>query len=260
MSSTSFPTDQPLDPQKRAVIVGASSGLGEALAHELAGQGFYLALLARREERLKNICSKINEDDNPDRASYYVHDVTDYEKIPALFQQITRELGGLDLFIYSAGHQESMTFDEYNFQKDKAMVEVNLLGAMSWLSQASLRFERAKAGQICGVSSIAGDRGRRLNPGYNTSKAGLTTYLEALRNRVARYGVTVTTVKPGFMDTALLVHATKTMWVISPESAAQQIWKAIGKKKQTVYVPGRWRTVMLIIKYIPSFLFRRLSI
>jgi len=84
--------------------------------------------------------------------------------------------------------------------------------------------------------------------------------MEALRNRVARYGVTVTTVKPGFIDTDLLVHATKTMWVVSPESAAQQIWKALRRKKQTVYVPKRWRYVMLIIKYIPSFLFRRLSI
>jgi decaprenylphospho-beta-D-erythro-pentofuranosid-2-ulose 2-reductase len=260
MSSTSLPTDQPLDPQKRAIIVGASSGLGEALAQELASQNYYLALLARREDRLKDICSQINKGTERERARYYVHDVTNYDEIPGLFQRITRELGGVDLFIYSAGHQESMTFDEYNFQKDKAMVEVNLLGAMAWLNQASLRFERAKTGKICGISSIAGDRGRRLNPGYNTSKAGLTTYLEALRNRVARYGVTVTTVKPGFMDTDLLAHASKTMWVISPESAAKQIIKAIRKKKQIVYVPGRWRTVMLVIKYMPSFLFRRLSI
>jgi len=260
MSSTKYPADQPLVPRKRAIIVGASSGLGEALAHELAKQGFYLALIARREDRLEEICRQINESADQTQASFYVHDVTDYEDVPALFQKITREIGGLDLFIFSAGHQESMTFDEYDFVKDKAMIDVNLLGAMAWLSQASLRFERAKSGQICAISSIAGDRGRRLNPGYNTSKAGLTTYMEALRNRVARYGVTVTTVKPGFIDTDLLVHATKTMWVVSPESAAQQIWKALRRKKQTVYVPKRWRYVMLIIKYIPSFLFRRLSI
>jgi len=260
MLSTSFPTDQPLERHRRAIVVGASSGIGRALAQELAGQDFYLALVARREDLLGEICEQINSGDSQAHARSYAHDVTHFDEAPTLFQEITRELGGLDLFLYVAGHQESMTFDEYDFQKDKAMVDVNLLGAMAWLSQAALRFERAKSGQICAISSIAGDRGRRLNPGYNASKAGLTTYLEALRNRVARYGVTVTTIKPGFVDTDLLVHAKKTMWVVSPESAAKQIWKAIRRKRQTVYVPGRWRYVMFIIKYMPSFIFRRMSI
>lgn len=260
MSSTSFPTDQPLEQHKRAIIVGASSGIGRALAQELAGQGHYLALIARREDLLGEICMQINNGNSQAQAKSYTHDVTHFDEVPTLFQEIARDLGGLDLFIFVAGHQEAMTFDEYDFQKDKAMVDVNLLGAMAWLSQAALRFERAKSGRICAVSSIAGDRGRRLNPGYNTSKAGLTTYMEALRNRVARYGVTVTTIKPGFVDTDLLVHATKKMWVVSAESAAQQISKAIRRKKQTVYVPGRWRYVMLVIKYMPSFIFRRMSI
>ena len=260
MSSPEYPLDPPLDPRRKAIVVGASSGLGEALALELARQGFSLALVARREERLAEICRRINDLAEQAHASYYVHDVTNFDEVPDLFQRITREIGGLDLFVYSAGHQESMTFDEYDFEKDKAMIDVNLLGAMAWLGQAALRFERAKTGQICAVSSIAGDRGRRLNPGYNTSKAGLTTYMEALRNRVARYGVTVTTVIPGFIDTDLLAHAARTFWVITPESAAKQVWNAIRRKKQAVYVPKRWRYFMLFIKYMPSFIFRRLSI
>lgn len=260
MSTTEINVDQPLAPRKRALIIGASSGLGAALARELVSQGYHLALVARRRERLEALSEEINSSEGEKKAIFFAHDVTEYQSVPALFQQITREIGGLDLFIYSAGHQESMTFDEYDFDKDKAMIDVNLLGAVAWLGQAALRFERAKAGHIVGISSIAGDRGRRLNPGYNTSKAGFNTYLEALRNRVARYGVTVTTVKPGFMETDLLKHASRTMWVISPESAAGQIWKAIRRKKQTVYVPKRWRYFMYIIKYMPSFIFRRLSI
>jgi len=260
MSSTEITADQPLKPRKRAIIVGASSGLGAAMARELAKQGYLLALLARREDKLDALCKEINAGDVEPKAFFYVHDVTYFDSIPALFQQVTREIGGLDLFVYTAGHQESMTFEEYDFVKDKAMIDVNLLGAIAWLGQAALRFERAKSGHIVGISSISGDRGRRLNPGYNTSKAALTTYLEALRNRVARYGVTVTTVKPGFMDTDLLVHASRAMWVVSPESAASQIWTAIRRKKQTVYVPKRWRFFMLIIRSIPSVIFRRLSI
>jgi short-subunit dehydrogenase len=122
-----------------------------------------------------------------------------------------------------------------------------------------VRFERARGGQIVGVSSIAGDRGRVGAPGYNTSKAGLNTYLESLRNRLSRYGVSVTTVKPGFVQTRLLANASKAFWVISPEEAAREIFQAAQRQRQTVYVPRRWGLVGLIIRHIPSFIFRRLS-
>jgi short-subunit dehydrogenase len=131
---------------------------------------------------------------------------------------------------------------------------------MAWLGQAAVRFERAKAGHIVAISSIAADRGRRLNPGYNASKAGLDTYLEALRNRLTQHGVTVTTIKPGFVDTVLLENAPKTFWVISPAKAAAIIHRAVQQKKQLIYVPGRWRFVSLIIRNIPSVIFRRLNI
>ena len=116
-----------------------------------------------------------------------------------------------------------------------------------------------RRGHIVGISSIAGDRGRVAGPVYNSSKAGLNTYLEALRNRLSRRGVTVTTIKPGFMDTRLLENAARTFWVISPDEAAQQIQTAVTRRQQSVYVPNRWRYVGLIIRHIPSFIFRRLS-
>jgi short-subunit dehydrogenase len=136
------------------------------------------------------------------------------------------------------------------------MIEVNILGAIAWLNQAAVRFDRAGHGHIVGISSIAGDRGRVGAPGYNTSKAALNTYLEALRNRLARRGVTVTTIKPGFVDTRLLANAPKTFWVISPEDAAAQIYSAVRRKKGTVYVPRRWGLVGLIIRHIPSSIFK----
>jgi short-subunit dehydrogenase len=166
----------------------------------------------------------------------------------------------LDLIVYVAGIQPSIAPDEYNFEKDEAIIRTNLLGAIAWLNQAAVRFERAKSGHIVGVSSIAGDRGRVASPVYNTSKSGLNTYLEALRNRLSRYGVTVTTVRPGFVDTVLLENASKTFWVISPEEAARRIHKSIRAKRQTVYLPARWGLVGLIIRHVPSFIFRRTSI
>jgi NAD(P)-dependent dehydrogenase (short-subunit alcohol dehydrogenase family) len=243
-----------LEAEKRAIVIGASSGIGAALAQELAQQGYIVAALAPDEAGLKKTAEGGNG-----RIHTYLHDVTKYGEVPALFQQIVHDLGGLDIVAYIAGVQPVVALDEYNFEKDAAMIEVNLLGAIAWLNQAAPRFERAKSGHILAVSSIAGDRGRVGAPVYNTSKAGLSTYLEALRNRLAQHGITVTTIKFGFVNTALLENAAKTFWVISPEKAAQEIHKAIQKKKQTVYAPARWGLVSLIIRHIPSFIFRRMS-
>jgi short-subunit dehydrogenase len=260
MTHPSLQPIRPLEPRPCAIVVGASSGIGAALTRELAHQGYHVAAVARREAKLNELCQAINAAGSGGRALPYIHNVTHFDETPALFQTITDDLGGLDLIAYVAGVQPPMEANEYNFDKDLAMVQTNLLGAMAWLGQAAVRFERAKAGHILAISSIAADRGRRLNPGYNASKAGLDTYLEALRNRLTQHGVTVTTIKPGFVDTILLENAPKTFWVISPAKAAAIIHRAIQQKKQVIYVPGRWRYVSLIIRNIPSLIFRRLNI
>ena len=258
-TTTTPPPTRPLEPQQRAIVIGASSGIGAALVRELAHNGYTVAAVARREAKLQELSDSVNTAVAPHTVHTYSHSVTDTDEIPTLFQTIVQQLGGLDLIIYVAGAQPPVTVDEYNFEKDRKMIEVNLLGAIAWLNQAALRFERAGRGQIVGIGSIAGDRGRVGSPVYNTSKAGLATYLESLRNRLTRHGVNVITIKPGFVDTVLLENAAKTFWVISPQQAAAQIHKAIKRRRQTVYVPTRWALVGLIIRHIPSFIFRRLS-
>jgi short-subunit dehydrogenase len=139
------------------------------------------------------------------------------------------------------------------------MIEINLLGAFAWLNPISALFQSAKSGIIVGISSVAGDRGRVGNPGYNTSKAALTTYLEALRNRLTRHGVNVITVKPGFVQTEMLKAAQTVMFPITVDKAADDIWRAIRARKQQIYTPWFWSWIMLVIRNIPSLLFRRMS-
>lgn len=249
------PVYYPLESRFRAIVVGASSGLGAALVRQLVSQRYCVAAVARREANLAALRDSLGKD----VVRPYVHDVTEFEQTPMLFDQITRDLGGLDLIIYCAAVQPPVALHEYSFEKDEAMVNTNFLGAVAWLNQAATRFERARSGQIVGISSIAGDRGRVGSPAYNASKAGLNTYLEALRNRLSRYGVTVTTIKPGFVDTELLKNAPKTFWVISPEEAAAQTLTAIRRRRQVAYVPSRWQFVGLAVRSVPSFIFRRLS-
>lgn len=249
----------PLQPRRRAILIGASQGIGAALARRLAKEGYTLALLDRTAELLNQVCVEINVDGS--LAIPYPHDVTETESVPDLLRRIVADLGGLDLFVYVAGVIHFPALDEYNFEQDRKMVEVNLLGAMAWMSQIAPMFQNAKSGQIVGISSVAGDRGRIGNPGYNTSKAGLTTYLEALRNRLSRHGVNVITIKPGMVKTEMLSlpGAPRPMFAVTPERAADEIAHAIRRRSQVVYVSGLWRLIMLVIRHIPSVIFRRMK-
>jgi short-subunit dehydrogenase len=255
-----FPTATPLKPRARALIVGASSGMGAALAKKLAREGYDLALIARREELLSSLCNEINQKINEGRARYYVHDVSNHGAVPDLLRRIVFDLGGLDLVIYAAGVNFAPLADEYITKNDREMLEINLIGAFAWLNPIASLFQSAKAGQIVGISSVAGERGRVANPGYNASKAGLTSYLESLRNRLTRHRVNVLTVKAGFVQTDMLKAAQKVMFPITVEKAADDIWKAIRARKQEIYTPWFWRWIMFIIRNIPSILFRRMSI
>jgi len=252
------PRATPLRPRRRAIIVGASSGIGAALARHLARDGYMLALLARRADLLANLCDEINSAAGETRALAYPHDVTDYDSVPDLLQRILVDLGGLDLFVYNTGISLPVGLKKYDFEKDRHTTEANYLGALAWLNPVAAMFQNLKSGQIVGLSSAAGERGRVGNPSYNASKAALTCYLEALRNRLSRYGVNVLTAKPGFVDTDMIVSAKSTFWVISAEQAATDICRAIHKRRQQVYTPARWRLVMLIVRNIPSVIFRRL--
>ena len=242
---------------KHAIVVGASSGIGRAIAEDLIKRGVRTALIARRAEELDKVKAASAK---PENVLTYAHDVRHYNETEVLFQKITQELGGLDLIVYASGVMSAVDEHEYNFAKDLEMIEVNTLGAFAWLNEAAKRFERTKSGTIVGIGSVAGDRGRRGNPAYCTSKAAIGTYLEALRNRLSRFGVSVVTIKPGFVDTIMTKGKPGVFWVISPKDAASQILKAAKSGATVAYVPKRWRYVMAVIRSIPSFVFKRLPI
>lgn len=247
---------------KTAIVVGASSGIGECLVRQLAREGVIVAALARRTAELDRIVQDAGADGKNIRP--YAHDVTDFASVPALFDRIRADLagadGGVDLVVYNAGVMPVVTEGEYNFQKDYEMIAVNVLGAMAWLNPVAADMEARRHGTIVGVSSVAGDRGRRGNPGYHTSKAALSTYLEALRNRLSRYGVTVVTVKPGPVATPMTKDLGKLPLLIQPKEAAAGILAHARAGTVEGYVPMIWLPIMTIIRQVPSFIFRRTNI
>jgi NAD(P)-dependent dehydrogenase (short-subunit alcohol dehydrogenase family) len=240
---------------KRAIVVGASSGIGRAIAEALVTDGAIVAVLARRGELLRDL-------GDGDGVLVYEHDVHDTDAVPALFEKIVTRMGGLDLVVYAAGVQPVVGPGEYPTVADLDTIAVNLAGAVAWLNVAAERFSRARDGVIVGIGSVAGDRGRRGNPVYGATKAALGTYLESLRNRLAPLGVTVLTVRPGFVDTAMLRQFPVPPFVpvASPAQAAREILAAAATGKRVVYVPAWWRYVMALIKAIPAPIFERLNV
>lgn len=245
---------------ERAIIVGASSGIGAELARQLGASGTHLALVARRRDLLEQVAAEIDRDGG--EAFALTHDVRDAAAVRKLFQEATTRLGGLDLVIYAAGIMPLAGLEQYPTEEDIATIEVNLSGAVAWLNETAMRFSRAGCGTIIGISSVAGDRGRQGNPVYNATKAGLNTYLESLRARLARRGVSMLIAKPGYVRTALLddVARPPLIPVASAEEAARRILAAARTGKRVVYVPGWWRLIMAIVRAMPAPLFERLRI
>ena len=237
----------------KAIIIGASSGIGAELAKQIAEGGGLVCTIARRADRMQPLADRY-----PERVFPFQHDVLNVEEVPDLFQKCTDTLGGLDLVIYASGVMPEVGPHEYSTDKDLSMVDVNISGAIAWLNAAATRMEGTGHGSIIGIGSVAGDRGRSAQPVYNASKAFMHTYMEALRNRLAKKGVKVVTVKPG--PTATEMTANLNMKGAMPvEQAAAKIL-AVKDRTGEHYLKFTHRIAFYIIKRIPSPLFRKTKI
>jgi len=243
----------------RALVVGASSGMGAAIVRQLSAEGYAVAAVARRQEMLDALAAGAAP--SPGRVIVRAHDVTAIDEIPGLFEDIVEELGGLDFYVYAAGAMPDFFNDADATEKDLRMLDVNLGGCFAWTNLVARLFHSQRSGTIVGIGSIAGDRGRKGAPVYGATKAAMATYLESLRNRLAERRVRVVTVKPGMIETPMTEHLDKLMMPIGAERAAREILRAArGRFWNVRHVPLRWLAVSLVIRSIPSSLFRRTSI
>lgn len=234
-----------------AVIVGASSGIGEALARELAGRDYLLGLTARREDRLREIA-----DDVPTEASVAGMDVTETEDARETFQDLAADLGGVDVVVLNAGVAPGNKNLEW--EVERRTVDVNVRGFVALATAAIDHFDERGSGQLVGISSVGAHVGNSLVPAYHASKAFVSNYLDGLRYRT-RYqdaDVTVTTIEPGYVDTDL---ATGDFWLVPVDTAAEQIADAIESGTRHAYVSKRWRLVAWALKVMPDALKQRVA-
>lgn len=244
---------------KRILIVGATSAVAEALARRFAARGDAIALLARSEDRLDAVAGDLRLRGAAE-VTTGVLDVLDASRLLPALNNAVASIGGLDVAVLAHGTLSDQAQCEVDIAALRREMEINLLSTLELLSHLGNQLAHQGHGCIVTISSVAGDRGRASNYVYGTAKGGLTVFLQGLRHRLARAGVQVLTVKPGFVDTPMTAGFRKGPLWASPEAVAADIDKAMMSGRDVIYTPWFWRYIMLAIRVIPDPVFKRLPL
>ena len=237
---------------KKAIIVGATSGIGRSLAYKLYQEGYQLGITGRREERLREIA----ENTDSSKVIYQVMDVTRFEESIQTLQRMIESLGGLDLFVFNSGIGGIYPDREYEMN----VIDTNAKGFLSLTRWVFDYFrDRKLSGQIVGVSSIMKIRGYRKTAAYCATKAFMSSYMQGLRHISAtkNLGIAITDIRPGFVMTEMTEKNRGMFWVATADKAAQQIYVAIKKKKKVAYVTRRWNLIVPIFRFSPDFIYNQ---
>jgi decaprenylphospho-beta-D-erythro-pentofuranosid-2-ulose 2-reductase len=244
---------------RKILIIGATSAIAEATARILATRGDALYLVARNQARLTAIAADLSVRGSP-RVSSEVLDANDVAGHEAMLARAEAFLGGYDTVLVAHGTLSDQKACEASVELTLQEINTNGLSVIALLTRVANRLAQQRAGTIAVISSVAGDRGRGSNYVYGSAKALVTAFLSGLRQRLAKVGVSVVTIKPGFVDTPMTAAFPKGPLWARPAAVAQGIVKAIDRRSNTVYLPGFWWPIMLIIKAIPERVFLRLSL
>ncbi len=229
---------------RRVWIVGASSGIGAALADELVRRGAHVAFSARRADRLAEVAG--------DRMTPVPLDVTDTAAVADAAQTVRSTLGGLDVVVWSAGHWQRSDARAWDAPAFARHVEVNLLGLNAVLAAVLPEFVRRRSGHVVGIASVAGFRGLPGSEAYGSTKAAQIALLESLRASLRRDGVRVTTVAPGFVRTEMTSVNTFPMpFIVDADEAARAIADGLERRQVEIVFPWRMALVMKAARLVP---------
>lgn len=242
------------------LILGAGSGMGRALARALAAEGRDLVLAGRRLDEMERIAADCSlRGGVRARALHFeAAALAEHDAFMETCEKVFEE--GIEGVLLCYGDMPEEDAMRAAPDLARRMIEVNYVSAVSILERAGATLAERGKGWICAIGSVAGDRGRPGNYLYGSSKAALATYLQGLRARLAKRGVGVVTIKPGFVDTGMTYGRAGMFLVASPEQVARDVLRGIRRNRAVVYTPRFWAGIMLIIRWIPDRIFNRLEL
>ncbi len=233
----------------KIIIIGASSGIGKALALQYAKQNHQVAISGRRLDKLKEV-----QQQYPNKILVNQMDVCKPEHTGIQFDNMVDKLGGVDLVIYNAGvgHLNK----KLNWQKEISTIQTNVEGFTLIAGKAYNHFAKQKHGQFVNISSINALRGSNVAPAYAASKAYSSNYMQGLRKKAykANLPIILTDILPGFVNTDM-AQGTGLFWVAPVDKAAKQIINAISKKRNVAYITKRWRLIGWLLKILPEWVY-----
>ena len=244
---------------KKILIIGATSAIAEATARIWAQRGDELFLVARNEERLSLMTKDLKVRGAPEVHGYCM-DANNFDQHSSMLDKAFGVLGAIDIVLIAHGTLSNQKECEQSIDLTMQEIKTNALSAIALMTHLANRFEKQGAGTIAVISSVAGDRGRASNYVYGSAKAMVTAFTSGLRQRLYKSGVSVVTIKPGFVDTPMTVNFKKGLLWAKPDDVASKIARAIDKRKDEVYVPMFWWGLMIVIKAIPCNLFKKMKI
>lgn len=238
------------------LILGAASDMAIAIAKKYASENYQVLLAARNVNRLDALQADINIRSNA-QCSLHEFDAANFQSHTAFWNSLpVKPSITICVFGYLGDQEKAMK----DWNEAEKIIQANYTGAVSILNIAAQYYISQQSGTIVGISSVAGERGRQSNYIYGSAKAGFTAYLAGLRNRLFHSGVHVVSVQPGFVNTQMTAHLKlPPLLTAEPKEVADAVYSAVVKKKNTIYVKWFWRWIMLIIKMVPEFIFKKMK-
>ena len=247
---------------RRVAIIGATSRIAECCARRWVSNGARLFLVARNQDRLNRLRTDLAvRRGDPDNIATMTFDALEYERFPSIAEAAEGFLTDVDVVLIAHGVLPEQSACEQDLGLARHSLEVNGLSAVLLAEAFAKRMAPKGRGVIAVIGSVAGDRGRRSNYVYGAAKALVHRYLEGLRHRLAARGLQIVTIKPGPTDTPMTANYEQAgVRLADPETVAQRIVAGIDAGRTTIYAPGIWRWIMLIIRHIPEWIFLRMKL